>query len=199
MAPGLNAELVCFPSGIRGTSELLHQGPLGAPTQASRVGWGWRALGTHFLDALGLGPYTPTAWPFGRRARVGAEGVACWCLALIDTASPGVGGASGDGPLACVCSGILSPLFLFFSEPLCPFLLTPPSGLLPSPPVTSLRAPHPSCSSPPTVQGQCSSLSLPPLSSIHHSSGSQPGAMPVDRSFPGPHDRYCLCCVSARM
>lgn len=69
---------------------------------------------------------------------------------------------------ACICSGILSPIFLCFSEPLCPSLLTPPSGLLPSPPVTSLRAPHPSCSSPPTVQGQCSSLSFP--SSVIHPS-----------------------------
>lgn len=70
---------------------------------------------------------------------------------------------SGDGPLACICSGILSPIFLFFFEPLCRSLLTPPSDLLPSPPVTSLRAPHPSCSSPTTVQGRCSSLSLPHL------------------------------------
>ena len=45
MAPGLNVELVCFPSEIRGTSELLHQDPLGAPRQAPRVGWGCRRMG----------------------------------------------------------------------------------------------------------------------------------------------------------
>lgn len=76
MAPGLNAEPVCFPSEIRGTSEPFIKAPWGPQREASRVGVGWRALGTHFLDALGLGPYTPTAWPFGRRARVRAEGVA---------------------------------------------------------------------------------------------------------------------------
>ena len=112
MAPGLNVELVCFPSEIRGTSELLHQGRLGAPRQAPRVGWGWRALGTHFLDALGLGPHTPTAWPFGRRAGVRADGVACWCLALIDIAAPGGVGHLGMGLSLCLLRDLISHLSL---------------------------------------------------------------------------------------
>lgn len=54
--------------------------------------------------------YTPQPGHLG--GGLGSElRVACWCLALVDTAAPGVGGASGDGPLACVCSGdLISPL-----------------------------------------------------------------------------------------
>ena len=50
MAPGLNVELVCFPSEIRGALELLHQGPMGGPNTGP-PGWGG-----------GGEPWAPICW-----------------------------------------------------------------------------------------------------------------------------------------
>ena len=52
MAPGLNVELVCFPSEIRGALELLHQGPMGGPNTGPQGGVGVEGLGHPFAGCL---------------------------------------------------------------------------------------------------------------------------------------------------